>query len=150
MDNFSKTELKDVVNMVEILACGDKDKIVKQYKHFKKIKKQDNQEKREKMKKVNRYFYTYLFSFIKLFSNIIQKVKELNIWFPYPNEINEWKNDARLQDQVATFLELVDKVKTKMKQERKLLQYIPKRRLTNKTVEDLSRNIKTMQMYLTI
>jgi hypothetical protein len=85
-----------------------------------------------------------------LFSNIIQKVKELNIWFPYPNEINEWKNDARLQDQVATFLELVDKVKTKMKQERKLLQYIPKRRLTNKTVEDLSRNIKTMQMYLTI
>jgi len=43
---------------------------------------------------------------------------------------------------------MVCNVKERMKSERKLLQYIPKRRLTNKTVADLDRNMQAMQMYI--
>jgi hypothetical protein len=131
---FNKNEMQEIVTLIGILANGDKERIIDEYEQYKKMKRRENQEKREKIKHSN--------------TNIIARVKDLGIWFPYPNDVELWLNDARIVDKAEYFIEVVQKVKDKMKKERCLLQYIPKRRLTNKTVADIDRNIQVMHIYL--
>lgn len=79
---------------------------------------------------------------------IIERAQALHIWFPYKNDAREWKNDPRTATRAPSFLLLVSRVKQVMAKERCILQYIPKRRLTKRTVADLDRNTDAMRQYL--
>lgn len=131
---YTKKELSDLIQIAAIASYGDKEKIISAYENFKRRKRQENQEKRERIKGLNK--------------TLIEKVNDLNIWFPYPHDNEKWMTDFRTKDRGLQFLELVEQVKSLMKKKRCLLQYISKKRLTSKTVEDLDRNMETMTMYL--
>ena len=79
---------------------------------------------------------------------IIVRARSLGIWFPYKRDHPEWSHDPRTKDRSPYFLSLVRVVRDVMAKERCILQYMPKRKLTKKTVADLDRNMTAMQRYL--
>lgn len=95
---YSKSEIQDIVAMIEILANGDKASIVEEYEAFKRIKQRENHEKRERVKENNTAIIKKVFIKMLTSLNHLQKVKNLNIWFPCSGD--EWKTDPRTRDKV--------------------------------------------------
>lgn len=72
----------------------------------------------------------------------------LQIWFPYPNEAGEWAADPRTAAVWPELSALIETTRQCMGRERCLLQYVTKRRLTNKNIQDIERNMEAMRLYL--
>lgn len=74
--------------------------------------------------------------------------RSLGIWLPVPGDIERWKTDARTRDAMPVFLPVLGEVVRCMKLARSYFQYIPRRRLCDKTVADFSANLERMKAYL--
>lgn len=72
----------------------------------------------------------------------------LHLWFPYPQEVQDWSDDPRTAAVWPQFAALIDVTRQHMGRERCLLQYVTKRRLTNKNIQDIERNMEAMRLYL--
>ena len=131
---FTKAELQEIVELLGIIRCGDKEQSIDEYEQYKKRKHRENQEKRERIRSTNQ--------------SLIQKVHDLGIWFPYPKDKGKWEANPHIGERAVFFFELVKQVKERMRKQRCLLQYINKRRLTGKTILDLERNLDAMNAYL--
>lgn len=132
--NFSKPEVEEITALISILAVGDRETSIDDYEQRKQAKSRHKREKRGRIRVQNEPF--------------IQRARSLEIWFPYPDQVNIWKHDDRTAPYYPYFAEMLKQVKQKLKEEHGVLQYIPKRRLTNKTAAALPRNLENMGRYL--
>ena len=132
--NFSKPEVEEITALVSILALGDREASIDDYERRKRAKSQHKREKRGRIRAQNEPF--------------IRRAQSLDIWFPYPDQVDLWKRDGRTAPYYPYFAEMLRQVKQKLKEEHGVLQYIPKRRLTNKTAAALPRNLENMARYL--
>ena len=131
---FTKHNLMEIVNMMAIAALNDKEQITSEYKKYKQLKQQENQNRRDRIRDLN--------------TPLINMINDINIWLPYPRDDNIWLTDPRTRDLAPHFLELVKQLKQTMKTKRCLLQYITKKRLSQKNIQDLERNMETISLYL--
>ena len=132
--NFSKPEVEDIIALVSILAIGDREASIDDYERRKQAKSQHKREKRGRIRAQNEPF--------------IDRAQSLAIWFPYPDQVDLWRRDTRTAPYFPYFSEMLKQVKQKLRGEQGVLQYIPKRRLTNKTAVTLPRNLENMGHYL--
>ena len=132
--NFSKPEVEEITALVSILALGDREASIDDYERRKRAKSQHKREKRGRIRVQNESF--------------IDRAQSLMIWFPYPDQVDLWRRDTRTAPYYPYFSEMLKQVKQKLKEEHGILQYIPKRRLTNKTATLLPRNLENMGRYL--
>ncbi len=132
--NYSKQEIKDLVELVSIVALVEKEQIIHAYKQYKLRKQQNNQKRREQNREAN--------------ISLIQKVKDLSIWFPHIQDREKWFKDPHTSEIAPYFFERVDELKRVMKPERCLLQHIERKRLNHKNIQDLDRNIRVINLYL--
>jgi len=132
--NFSKPEVEEITALVSMLALGDREASIDEYEQRKRAKSQHKREKRGRVRTQNEPF--------------IARAQSLAIWFPYPDQVDLWRRDGRTAPYFPYFSEMLKQVKQKLKEEHGVLQYIPKRRLTNKTAILLPRNLENMGRYL--
>ena len=76
--------------------------------------------------------------------------RSLGIWLPVKSDMGKWSTDLRTRDRAKAFFSLVSRTMDKMRVIRTVLQFVPKRRLSNATVEDLDTNMDRMRNYLGI
>lgn len=81
--------------------------------------------------------------------DVIRRAQKLDIWFPFdtdmdPKRQGKWCSHPCYEE----LKELVKETRERMREERCLRQYIPKRRCTKQNTEDLQRNMDQMRMYL--
>ncbi len=131
---FTKQQLLEILQLLAIATCNNKGEIITNYEQYKTRKLRESQEKRERVRDSN--------------MSLIQKVQDVNIWFPYSKDKEQWLSDPRTKDYAFHFFVLITQVKKLMKQHRCLLQYITKKRFTVKSIGDLERNMEAMGAYL--
>jgi DNA-directed RNA polymerase subunit K/omega len=73
--------------------------------------------------------------------------KTLGIWFPMQEDKDKWFLDPRTKSLAMEFETCVTDAIAKMRSARSILQYIPRRKFTNATVEDLKNNIERIKQY---
>lgn len=122
---FTRRELTEIVELMAILTFEDRDRVAAEYQK----RKNQNREAR-RTADVHR----------------IRRADELNIWFPYPQQRDEWLSDPKTTDQAPYFLELVDNVRGQMKGR---LKHVPKKKLTDTSARDMERNMQSLNTYLT-
>ena len=132
--NFSKPEVEEITMLISILALGERDASIDDYEQHKRMKSRHKRDKRGRIRQRNQPF--------------IDRALGLQIWFPYPDQVDLWRRDMRTAPYFPYFCQMLDQVKQKLKEENGVLQYIPKRRLTNKTATSLPRNLENMGRYL--
>jgi hypothetical protein len=74
--------------------------------------------------------------------------RALGIWLPMPADMTRWESDARTAERAPEFEKLVQSVVAKMRILRSLLQFVPRRKFSNHTVEDMDRNMERMRSYI--
>lgn len=74
--------------------------------------------------------------------------RSLGIWLPLQTDMEQWSKDPRTCDRAPEFERLVIQVVDKMRILRSVLQYIPRRRFSNRTVADLDNNMERMRNYI--
>lgn len=131
---FSKNEMEEITALVSILALGSRDESIDDYERRKEYLSQDKRARRGRIRQQNEPF--------------IERAQSLQIWFPYPGQLDRWHRDARTAPFYPLFVEMLQRVRVKLKDEHGVLQYIPKRRLTAKTAAGLPRNMENMGRYL--
>jgi hypothetical protein len=73
--------------------------------------------------------------------------KALGIWFPMQEDKDKWFLDPRTKSMAMEFETCVTDAIAKMRTARSILQYIPRRKFTAATVEDLKNNIERIKQY---
>jgi hypothetical protein len=74
--------------------------------------------------------------------------RAMGIWLPMQSDIPRWESDPRTAERAPEFEMMVIKVDDKMRILRSVLQYIPRRRFSNHTIDDLDRNMKRLRNYI--
>lgn len=74
--------------------------------------------------------------------------KSLGIWLPVPGDMERWKTDPRTRDKMREFLPIMEEVVRRLRMVRSYLQYIPRRRICDKTISELPENLARMKAYL--
>jgi hypothetical protein len=74
--------------------------------------------------------------------------RNLGIWFPVSADLQKWETDPRTRDRAADFQRLVIRTMEKMRIMRSVLQYIPRRRFSNHTIDDMDANMARMEAYV--
>lgn len=131
---FSKAEIEEITTLVSILAIGNKWDAVDEYEQHKRRLMRGKREKRDKLREQNEPF--------------IERARSLQIWFPYPRQMNQWQTDVRTAPYYPLWTEMLSRVRKKLESESGVMQYIRKRRLTAKSATDLPRNMENMGRYL--
>lgn len=132
--NFSKKVMEDITTLMSMLSVGDREVSITEYEQQKRSARKSQQIKRERIRDHSEPYR--------------ERARGLGVWFPYPGQLGSWKADARTAMYFPYLDEMLKRVKRKMKQEHCIMQYIPKRRLTAKTAEELPRNLENMGRYL--
>lgn len=74
--------------------------------------------------------------------------RALGIWLPLQSDTGQWESDPRTCDRAPEFENLVMQVVEKMRILRSVLQYIPRRKFSNHTVQDMAANMERMRSYM--
>lgn len=74
--------------------------------------------------------------------------RQLGIWLPRQTDLKTWETDERTARRAVAFQTLSSRVVDKMRVLRTVLQYVPRRKFSNKTVADLNANMERMRAYL--
>lgn len=139
---FRKNKVVEIFETLKIISDVYNDESVKnkyshlieKYKKYIKDVKSEIRYKKQCMRENN--------------ASIIELLQEYNIWFPYNNDKEKWTKDIRVKDRGAYFIELSKQVENLMKEQKCVIQYIRRRRITKNSIKDLERNIESLSMYL--
>lgn len=74
--------------------------------------------------------------------------RSLGIWLPLQVDLKKWESDPRSSSRAPDFERLVNRVVSKMRTLRSVLQYVPRRRFSNHTIADMDANMARIRDYL--
>jgi len=74
--------------------------------------------------------------------------RSLGIWLPRPTDHRQWRSDPRTRENAPEFLQLSEQVFDRMRLARSILQYVRKRKFSEKSVADMEANMIRMRAYL--
>jgi len=136
--SWKKRDMDDAINIVvRVLApnCGDDDALNRAYEAFLGKLKIRRSERTTTTKS----------------EDVAAKRKiarSFGIWFPIMKDTQLWRTDARTSSHMPQFEKLMNAVVEKMRRYRSYLQYVPRKKLTSKSCEDLQNNMERMKRYL--
>lgn len=127
-------ELREMTQLVNVAAISDPDVRVEAYIHNIHTKKQSRSQQRLALKERNTW--------------AIEKARSYNIWFCYAKDEPKWLADPSTCETAPVFIALVREARRKLANQRCILQYIPKRRLTRHASKQVLDNIKHLLVFL--
>jgi len=127
-------ELRELTQLVSLAAIADPDDRVEAYIRSIQAQKRSRQERRVELKERNEW--------------AIKRARGFGIWFCYAKDEPKWLADPSTREAAPIFLALVRRARRKLANQRCILQYIPKRRLTKHASKELLANITNLVTFL--
>ena len=126
---WNRQQVNASVQYVKMLASEDP---VQQYIDYRRLQSQRNREQRIRLRKQNH--------------DIIMEAARLHIWFPYTNNKEQQAWSRSMPKESKQLYRLMTQLRTS-RPRHPLVQYIPKRKCTAKTMNDIHQNMNTLKRY---
>jgi hypothetical protein len=127
-------ELREIAQLVSMAAMPNPDDRIEAYVQMVEAKKKFRRERRIELKERNKA--------------ALRKARSLNIWFAYHKDSGKWLNDSSTAKFAPVFLALVHEARKRLAPRRRVLQYVPKRRLTRRAARELPLNMANLIAFL--
>lgn len=133
---WRKSKVEELVQLVSLIAANETP-----YEAGLAYMEQQEREREEKRKRRRERR--------RLNEPVRQRAKALGLWLPRAKDWAEWEKFPALKDRFQYFRVLVDQVEAKLRKEKCILQYVPRRKLTKEALRHFDSNLQAMSAYLT-
>jgi len=131
---WSRHQVVRICDLINILSLGDQGTVAEAYQQYATGVKDDRRRKREHLKQRN--------------EGIRSRAVHLQLWFPRTEQLQLWRENERTSQLFDRFMDTLQRTKDCMRRmDRGIMQYVPKRRITTRTIIDLEHNIRRMEEY---
>jgi len=132
---WSRAQVVKACDTLNILASVDPPSVAAAYEQYQVGIKNDRRQKRMEIKQKN--------------EPLRAKAVQLQMWFPRAEQVDQWRTNPETAHLFDEFTTALQQAREKMrKTERGIMQYVPKRRLTPRTVLDLEANVRRLREYV--